>query len=235
MSELIQWPRAKYWDRAWNPVIGCRPVSPACENCWAREWAGRFGKSFEPRATKAGNPPQRGVVFCGNMTDLWGEWTTPEMRVSWLNKARGNAVYLWLTKRRRTFGMDFLENRIPVVGENYFGFTAEEQVDYNNRYLSLLCKQWVSLEPLLGAIDLRFADLLNYGMRLPVWVVVGCESGPHRRPCKVEWVESIVEHCMSAGVPVFVKQLDIGGRCVTDIEKFPEHLRVRQVPWAGKE
>jgi protein gp37 len=53
-----------------------------------------------------------------------------------------------------------------------------------------------------------------------------------RRPCKIEWVESIVEQCRATDVPVFVKQLDIGGKCVTDINKFPEHLRIRQVPWA---
>lgn len=35
-NKLIQWPRAKYWDKCWNPVIGCRPCSPACEHCYAR-------------------------------------------------------------------------------------------------------------------------------------------------------------------------------------------------------
>ena len=24
MSELIQWPRARYWERAWNTLIGCK-------------------------------------------------------------------------------------------------------------------------------------------------------------------------------------------------------------------
>lgn len=35
MNNLIQWPRAQYWDKAWNPIIGCKPCSPACENCYA--------------------------------------------------------------------------------------------------------------------------------------------------------------------------------------------------------
>lgn len=38
-NNLIQWPRAKFWDKAWNPVIGCRPCSPACEHCYAAAWA----------------------------------------------------------------------------------------------------------------------------------------------------------------------------------------------------
>jgi protein gp37 len=42
------------------------------------------------------------------------------------------------------------------------------------------------------------------------WVIIGGESGPHARPCNVEWVRSLVTQCQSAGVAVFVKQL--GGR-----------------------
>jgi protein gp37 len=71
--------------------------------------------------------------------------------------------------------------------------------------------------------------------QLPKWLVVGCESGPNRRPCKLEWVEAIVKQCMAAKVPVFVKQLPINNRCETDINKFPAHLRIRQVPWANEQ
>jgi protein gp37 len=39
------------------------------------------------------------------------------------------------------------------------------------------------------------------------WVIVGGESGPHARPCNVEWIRSVVAQCKAAGVPVFVKQL----------------------------
>ena len=34
-DELIQWPGAKYWTKCFNPIIGCRKLSPACENCYA--------------------------------------------------------------------------------------------------------------------------------------------------------------------------------------------------------
>lgn len=37
------------------------------------------------------------------------------------------------------------------------------------------------------------------------WVIIGAESGPGRRPCKVEWVRDLVGQCDAAGVPVFVK------------------------------
>lgn len=90
---------------------------------------------------------------------------------------------------------------------------------------------WISCEPLLGSIDLHL-DLLS--VPKPDWVVVGCESGSGRRPCALEWVESIVEQCLDAGVRVFVKQLNIKGVCERDIMHFPPNLRIRQTPWSHK-
>lgn len=260
MNNLIQWPRAKYWDKAWNPVVGCKPCSPACENCYAAAWAKRFGKSFEPHQSSQTRPPNKGIVFCGNMTDLFGEW---EYRCDIANRIgqcvnRGATAYLWLTKRVNVmcdvlnrekvllfFGRDEDNAEWFRMGDpecnlsnHYFGFTAENQEWLDKRVIRMSkwpswAKWWLSCEPLLGPMD--FIDVLdNSNASDPKlsWVVVGCESGPNRRPCRIEWVESIVEQCRTANVQVFVKQLDIGGKCVTDINKFPEHLRIRQVPWA---
>jgi hypothetical protein len=38
------------------------------------------------------------------------------------------------------------------------------------------------------------------------WVVVGGESGPHARPMHPEWVRSLRDQCVAAGVPFFFKQ-----------------------------
>ena len=65
-------------------------------------------------------------------------------------------------------------------------------------------------------------------------VIVGCESGPNRRPCKLEWVRQVVEDCQAAGVTCYVKQLDIDGKVVTDMAKFPEWARVRQLSWMAE-
>lgn len=237
-NKLIQWPKAKYWTAQWNPVIGCRPCSPACENCYAAAWARRFGQSFKPHDT-AQKPPRSGVVFCGNMTDLFGDWLgdKPNDYVRSLINWRSDAIYLWLTKRPKNMcdAMDAVEGLTTF--NHYFGITVENQEWYIERStefdmnLPPSFNTWLSCEPLLGPIDLRIAA--DKCLRRPYdWLVVGCESGPKRRPCKIEWVESIVEQCKAAKIPVFVKQLDIGGKCVTDINKFPEHLRIRQVPWA---
>lgn len=249
MNNLIQWPRAKYWTDAWNPFVGCRPCSPACANCYAAAWAGRFKQSFDPHKSAQETPANRGVVFCGNMTDLFGEWVEyPEF---YIGVASGRAfapghgrvppTYLWLTKRTKRM-KEVLNRLLSLPGDlknlHYFGFTAENQEWLDLRYrdfrmVPTCWKGWLSAEPLLGPIDLGLRHVRTPEAMPFSWVVVGCESGPRRRPCKLEWVESIVHQCVCAGVPVFVKQLDLGGRCVTDITRFPEHLRIRQVPWAA--
>lgn len=251
MNELIEWPRAQYWDKPWNPIVGCWPCSPACDNCYARSMLQRFGQSLEPHETSKVAPPQKGVVFCGNMTDLFGEWVPITANFDMLARMWHHpdphggpkplpATYLWCTKRA---------NRMAKVLENYtncpnayFGFTAENDYFFHARRAEIMDNMgqesrerqnfWISAEPLLGPIDM-YAYLDGH---IPFkWVVVGCESGPGRRDCRIEWVERIVECCQDAEVPVFIKQLDLGGECVTDINRFPEHLRIRQVPWARKE
>lgn len=247
-NNLIQCPRAKWWEKQWNPVIGCRTCSPACENCYAAAWARRFGQSFEPHTTKQ-KPPRSGIVFCGNITDLFGEWLPSFMGMDSIlldatEPRNSKATYLWLTKRVERMcdeisGLPLVRD-VASLSNHYFGFTAENQVWYDKRRDAIYydwpswANLWISAEPLLGPMDDMKLGNIVAGSRCR-WLVVGCESGPNRRPCKIEWVESIVEQCLTAGVPVFVKQLDIGGKCVTDITKFPEHLQIRQVPWAKEE
>lgn len=254
MSNLIQWPRAKYWTAQWNPVIGCKRCSPACENCYAAAWAKRFGQSFEPHESSQERPPRKGIVFCGNMTDLFGRWTDDIDCFDWpteyIKRSLGyydKAVYLWLTKRVESM-CDALNNgRVFLKGDDdcdysfrdcemrnqFFGFTAENQEWYDKRVVRMnhwpkWANAWVSCEPLLGPIDLDATAEPKYK-----WVVVGCESGPNRRPCKIEWVESIVQQCADADVPVFVKQICLpNGKFTNKIEEFPKHLQIRQVPWA---
>lgn len=240
VEALIQWPKAKWWEKDWNPIIGCHKVSPACENCWACEWAKRFNQPFEPHESSKKNPPKSGVVFVGGLTDMFGEFNDSPMDAIGETAKIANryATYIYLTKRvdRMCSALDAIVMGEPYTNQevfrnHYFGFTAENQEWYNRRTsdmaagFPLWANSWVSAEPLLGPIDMGGSE------NDFAWVVVGCESGTNRRPCKVEWVESIVEQCRSAGVPVFVKQLDIGGKCITDINKFPAHLRIRQVPW----
>lgn len=262
-----QWGKgAKYWDHAWNPVIGCKPVSEGCEHCYAKGMSERFPElqddkgGFDPHPAKPKKPPRKGVVFIGNMTDLFGEWNSREYIRSGVCLAGLShvAVNLVLTKRAKRLP-EVLIPYCAAFPHVWYGVTAENDARFQERapYLVGLCddrmrkpgnesRLWLSLEPLLGPISLNTlhggithdawgnhtsADPYWSYLDYIDWVVVGAESGPNRRPCKIEWVESIVEKCQCANVPVFVKQLDINGRLEKDINKFPPHLQIRQVPW----
>ena len=52
---------------------------------------------------------------------------------------------------------------------------------------------------------------------------------PGARPCRVEWVRSVVEQCRDAGVAVWVKQLsrEDGG---ADMSRWPADLQTREIP-----
>lgn len=97
----------------------------------------------------------------------------------------------------------------------WLGTSASTQADLTNVEELLripAAVRWLSLEPLVEAVD-----LIPLGESPDLdWVVVGDESGPGRRPSELAWTESIVYQCDAAGVPCYVKQVDVGGRFIDD-------------------
>jgi protein gp37 len=121
----------------------------------------------------------------------------------------------------------------------WLGVTAEDQRRADERIPHLLAApaavRFVSVEPMIGPVDLAhyFGSVNNAANEKEasrLWVIVGAESGPHRRPCRIEWVRSIVTQCRKAHVPCFVKQLDLDGKLVKDPAQFPEDLRIQEYP-----
>ena len=47
---------------------------------------------------------------------------------------------------------------------------------------------------------------------------------------KIEWTGSLRDQCKDAGVPFFMKQMEIDGKVCKDINQFPEDLRIREYP-----
>jgi len=108
----------------------------------------------------------------------------------------------------------------------WLGVTAENQEMADLRIPFLLqtpaAKRFVSVEPMLGSVRLGSlwwnAKISGGGAPWAIdsldWVIAGCESGPRRRPCNIEWLRSLRDQCVAAGVPFFLKQMDINGRLV---------------------
>jgi protein gp37 len=110
----------------------------------------------------------------------------------------------------------------------WFGVTAENQQRADERIPILLqipaAKRFVSVEPMLGAVDLRNLkydnDILDAlageylstdGSEAYVpwnkldWSICGGETGPGARPMHPDWVRSLRDQCVSADVPFFFK------------------------------
>lgn len=117
-----------------------------------------------------------------------------------------------------------LSARRGIAPDIWLGCSAEDQATLDKRLPHLLrcpaAVRWLSLEPLLGPIDLGLGrpggeclpELRHHSKSVPLhtmigWVVGGGESGPGARECEVGWIRSIVRQCHDARVPVFVKQL----------------------------
>jgi protein gp37 len=191
--------------------------------------------------------------------------------------------YTWEEARSIIFGLKLSDETPPTsrwpLPNVWLGVSVEDQKHADERIPLLLqtpaAVRFISAEPLLGPVDLTHVrepsyydrDALDVNRWQPPWtanakldwVIVGGESGPGARPCRVAWVRSTVAQCKAAGVAVFVKQLGAkpegdprpperidpatGARTLTvmqqieihdskggDPSEWPEDLRVRQFP-----
>lgn len=88
----------------------------------------------------------------------------------------------------------------------WIGVSVESQTFAEKRIPFLLqtpaAIRFLSMEPLLGAVDLTRDDWIH---KLD-WVIVGGESGPGARPMDPEWVRDIRDACVVNRVPFFMKQ-----------------------------
>lgn len=127
------------------------------------------------------------------------------------------------------FAFNCLEAEYKVPIPNLWLGVTIEKSNYLNRAKTLsdipASIRFISNEPLLE--DIRYT---SDELRVIDWVIIGAESGPHRRQCKLEWVRNIRDQCIAAGVPVFIKQISINGKVEHDINRFPEDLRIREYP-----
>lgn len=166
-------------------------------------------------------------VFVGSMFDVGekpmplvstkGEplGTTQALRERYANEvvpATPWLLHLLLSKRPGNYNKFFPESWKENPPHNVmFGASISDQLTAKTlipRLLNVKGKRFLSIEPLLGPINLA---TLYKGQNRPLegvdWVIVGGESGPHARIMELEWLEELVDDCRHFGVPVFVKQL----------------------------
>jgi protein gp37 len=156
--------------------------------------------------------PQK--IFVCSMADLFGDWV-PDEWIEEVFKACEDApwhTYMFLTKNpSRYFSFK------PYMKDNYmFGCTTGDKICDKTVYngdgsfiasdvhcdsdiMGFFQNSFLSLEPLRSDAgnDINLAGI--------DWVIIGQQTGPGAISPKDEWVQSIIDQCKEADIPVYVK------------------------------
>lgn len=222
--------KIEWCNETWNPAVGCSPISPGCQHCWAAAQAYRFGPpAFPAGLTKMG---PEGPVWNGSVVLFPDRLNNP---LSWKRKRRAFVCstsdlfhpsvpyeyigkvfdvmdkvdghdFIVLTKRSsrmREWFRTFRSDR--PSGKNVVLSVTVENQDFVSRVDDLLdtpgYTKMVSVEPFVGPLDL--SNHLGRGIS---WVIVGAESGSRGRPMEDDWVRKIRDDCQASGTAFFYKQ-----------------------------
>lgn len=249
----IQWAQ-----NTWNPWHGCKKVSAGCKFCYMYRDKEKYGQdpTIVVRSKTKFKEPLKWLEPRLIFTCSWSDWFIDEADEwrpeAWeIIKATPHHTYQILTKRPERI----LDHLPPDWGTGYpnvwLGISVEDQAALRER-VPLLSRvparvRFLSCEPLLEVFS--FAMLKGFFAHFYFsqdfhWVIVGGESGNDNgkylyRPCELAWIEMIVLECTTLyNIPVFVKQLGthlakqlkLKDRHGGNIEEWPEHLRIRQMP-----
>lgn len=244
--------RIQWTDATWNIARGCTKVDEDCKYCYMyRESLN--GTRYEPKQvikTKTVfDLPLRlkepSKIFTSSLTDFFHEDCDAFRKEAWdiIRKCPQHTFQI-LTKRpeRANFDNGLIPNN-HWFGNVWLGTSVGSKRSIS-RIHDLVYSQtpvalkFLSMEPFHDG-PIQISQYL-YHIK---WVIVGGESGNEKglyryRECKIEWIESIIDQCMSSGVPVFVKQLGthlaksmgLKDRHGGNIDEWPEHLQIRQFP-----
>lgn len=220
----------------WNPWRGCHRCSEGCKYCYIHKGDARKGidtnlihktKRFTApiERNKHGEYRMKGgqLVYLCFSSDFLLEEADDWRRECWaMIRERQDLHFLFLTKRIERF-MDCIPEDWEAGYENVtVGCTVENQAAVDCklkifqqlpiRHRNIIC------QPLLEAVNLQ--PYLP-GCEL---VVVGGESDPKARVLNYDWVLSIREQCIQAGVHFSFRQC--GTHFIKDGKQYHLHVRV---------
>jgi len=237
----------------WNPMTGCDPVSPGCQNCYARRMAYRLGGRcgyplfypFTPtlHRSRLEEPLRRKkptVYFVCSMGDLFHENISDGYihEVFEIISLASQHTFLILTKRPERFH-EVLYTSLFLSGGDFFpnvwlGTSVESQryefLRLNHLYpmAEMGWKTFVSVEPLLEPVRICPDNLFWLD-----WVIVGGETGPRARLCKKEWIDDILVQCKIMEVPIWIKQWGDRSDVYQPGHDVPDYWQ--QLPWREEE
>lgn len=242
----IQWT-----DVTWNIARGCTKVDEDCKYCYMyRESMNntRYNPMAVTRTKTVFNLPLKlkepKKIFTSSLTDVYHEGCD-SFRHEMFDIIRKcpHHTFQILTKRPERI-VEQTPGDILDAGNVWFGTSVGSQSATRRMHelLSVDCAvRFISFEPLHERVHLY---LNNYGLRQIDWAIIGGESGNETgiykyRPCEISWIEDLVDQLRD--VPIFIKQMgtylakqmNMSDRHGSNIDEFPEHLRIRQFPFTA--
>lgn len=194
---------------------------------------------------KAAAAGERHTVFCSSLADVFDNHTSvdPAWRMDLAALIGKTPALDWLLLTKRVGNAEaMLREMFPdgVPGNIWLGATIVNQAEADRDIPKLLAAKktlglpvaYLSMEPLLGPVDLRRwfhgpdkhcetctmgADCLcAYELRRNLsegiapgsidWVIVGGETGSLARPMHISWVRDLRDQCKRGEVPFLFKQ-----------------------------
>ena len=216
----------EWTDATWNPVAGCKVLSPGCTNCYAMRLASRLdAMGMVKYAGLTRRSGKRSVwtgkvrldqealqipmswakpkmVFVNSMSDLFQDPVPAEFIAAVWNVMQLTPRHTYQVLTKRPDRMIEISSKLPLLPNVWLGVSVESadylwRLDQLRNVSSVI--RFVSFEPLLGSVkdvDLRDVD----------WAIVGGESGPRARPMNAEWVHEIQLACKKSDTAFFFKQ-----------------------------
>jgi len=212
-------------DHCWSAAMTHRFNKKTITGEYLTDENGRFGGYIQTHPDRLDIPLKRRkpTVYA-----VWNDLFHEEVPTTFIDDAlevmaaRPRHTFLVLTKRahlmeEKIYGVT-TENPIRELGGGdylpnvWLGLTVCNQQEAAAKipvFLQVPGKKFLSIEPMLGPVDL-FEALGGFDQGLMIGphvdaVILGGETGPGARPMHPDWVRSVRDQCAAAGVPFFFK------------------------------
>jgi protein gp37 len=150
-----------------------------------------------PRRWKKGR-----LIFVNSMSDLFHERVPLDFIKLVFDVMRETPQHTYQVLTKRAERLEELSRKLRWPENVWMGVSVESEafayrIDHLRRTKAKT--KFLSLEPLLGPLYDLDLDGID-------WAIAGGESGPGARPMSKDWVRSIRDQCLEAGVPFHFKQ-----------------------------
>jgi protein gp37 len=156
---------------------------------------------------------RRQRVFCASLADVFDNEVDDLWRADLWDLIEATPGLDWLLLTKRIGNVRGMANRWMDAGawpkHARLGISVTTQAEADRDILKLIglgVPNFLSMEPLLEAVNLDADNGLHGGPGQLDWVIVGGESGPGARPMRAAWAQAIRDRCAAAGVPFLFKQ-----------------------------